>query len=291
MRDALTLALVAAASLACGSTVVIDGTGAAGEGAADGTAASGAGASASGGFASHAPCMSADGVRVCGGDEDCPELAPPECPGFGCTSALDRDDFEPSVAGVCWADVDGAAGLQCHACRDGEACVQRYPDQLVCVSVTVCEALWDLGARDVCRWADKSRYDHQPLPPAPSTPCPEGEHGFMCGGSCGDCQDDERCTGRSPSHPYGICAFHAKAGPNPEVQVPRCIMNEQGDVIESCSQPSSSPLCAVFETAPEDASAAHRYGVCLFDVVCLHLAEVLPGGLRCYDVHGNQVAP
>jgi hypothetical protein len=228
-------------------------------------------------------------VRLCGGDEDCPALEPPECPGFGCTPARDVVDFEPSDAGVCWADVKDAAAQQCHGCPDGQVCLQRSEDQLVCVEPGVCEALWDLGARDVCRYADKTRYDGRPLA-APNL-CPGWP---ACGPNCPPCYDAyrARCVGRSPNHPWGLCAVVHEGVGHGQEDVPACALAPDGSVLIGCAQSGlGDAFCTVFDVPQEDVPAARRFGLCLFEGQCVAAAQLLPNWVRCYNDRGRQIAP
>ena len=299
-RAVSALALAPAlAALACGGTTNRPGDDGA-SGAATGSSSnqsSGTGASSAGagGFAPHPPCASADGVRLCGGDEGCAWLEPPECPGYGCTPARNRDTFAPADVGVCWADVEHAAGVPCVGCPDGDVCLQRADDQLVCASVAVCEALWDLGATSVCRYADRSGYDHRPLP-VPAGPCPGGEASVdkLCGGACGDCiQPGFRCTGRFPDHPFGVCAYQEEeGGRDVALAVHPCSLGADGKVLLDCTDTLIDlTLCAVFGTPVVDQVAALRNGLCLTEGTCLAAAAHLPGGMSCFDAEGNVIAP
>jgi hypothetical protein len=187
----------------------------------------------------------------------------------------------PDGAGVCWSDVPQAAAEQCVACADGEVCIQRDDKQLVCVSAGVCAALWDLGVTDVCRYADKSRYDHMALP-APTGPCPAPGANVVCGGACGPCLAG-RCTGRSPRHPFGICQEMYLPGP---AQFETCTI-ENGVVTTPCAH--SADICGVFDVGPDDLPASKRYGLCLAQGVCLPRAAALPGGYLCFDASGHQI--
>ena len=220
-------------------------------------------------------CETDDGVRMCGGP--CRWLDAPECPGYGCTPAHAREDGAASDAGVCWADAPSEVAELCNACPDGMVCAQRRPDELVCVPESVCAALWDLGATDVCRYADKSAYDHQALVEPATYPL----SGRFCGGACGDCSGILRCTGRSPAHPYGFCAHWTGT------DVDRCGVGEKSQ------DPACSPnyLCGVFDVPVGDEAAARRYGVCMTEESCFAIAAELPGGLRCFDAAGNKVGP
>ena len=238
-------------------------------------------------FAPHPECATADGVRLCGGSAPCPEIPAPTCPGFGCTHALDVAAAMAS-GGVCWSDLPDDGRYSCATCDDGDVCIQRGPDALVCVSPHVCEALWDIGVRDVCRYADKSRYDHRPIPQA-MNPCPtDPRKHSACGGACGSCKQGTRCVGRSPDHPFGLCTTDnvqtsAEYGP--------CsIVN--GAAATWCQPPGGAQsgwVCAVFHVADPDRDAALRYGLCMFHDECLSTAAAFPGGLECYDVAGKQI--
>jgi hypothetical protein len=154
-----------------------------------------------------AACRSWTGTRICGGPRPCAEIPPPECPGYGCTYGYDIATGQRGSGGICWADLADHGDEACYACPDGDECMARSPGELVCVPSDVCDALWDEGIRDVCRYADKGAYDGRSLPASPSG-CPGGAAGTLCGGGCGECTEYlARCTGRSPDHPWGVCAI------------------------------------------------------------------------------------
>ena len=184
-------------------------------------------------------------------------------------------------------------GSQWYANRRGN----RTEDQLVCVSPALCDTLWDLGATTVCRYADKSAYTHTPLPPITSEPCPGGSSskGTLCAGDCGDCAgpglEDAICTGRSPSHPFGVCAILDWSGGTQQPLPLPCSIDVDGTMIQKCGYDSWGLLCAVFQVPSEDEPAARRFGVCMEDTVCIQAASILPGGLFCFDNSGKQVAP
>lgn len=248
-----------------------------------------AGDDAASAFPPHGPCASADGVRVCGGTNDCPALTPPACPGFGCTAALDVSTEVPSTGGVCWSDLSDQGGTLCAACDDGSVCIQRGTQQLVCVSPHVCEALWDDGVQDVCRYADKSAYNHQALP-EPSGPCPVAAgQNWACGGACGACRNGEHCVGRSPSHPFGICTW-PPLDPLPDGAP--CSIGPSGAADPWCdpqNRTDTSSVCAVFRVSSADESVAMQYGICIPRNPCLAMAASLPGGIDCYDASGNRL--
>lgn len=220
-----------------------------------------------------------DGVRLCGGTEDCPELGFEECPGVGCTPVSDRDTTADLAVGVCWPDVPDWVNRKCHACPDGDVCVHRGTDGLDCVPFSVCAALDELGAGQSCRYADKSAFDGDALP-TPAGPCPGGAGDFSCGGDCGDCFIG-LCTGRSPGRPFGLCVGTASNGL-------ACSAPAGGAVSPPCSY---FQYCAVFDADAADDPVARRFGVCMEKEECLGAAAVLPGGLRCIDEDGQEVTP
>ena len=241
---------------------------------------------------SHPPCASADGIRLCGGVAACPWLDVSECPGAGCTAASDINSGAISTGGICWSDLPDKGVFDCSQCSDGEVCIQRDAQRLICVSAAVCEALWDDGLRDVCRYADKSPYDHQTLP-EPSGACPGGPHSRACGGACPACVGGGPCVGRSPGRPFGVCNV-------PSAEVPA---SDPG-AFESCSHDSIGPLarwcdphdsrevaaCAVFKIAGADMSVSNRYGVCVAADICAATVSGFPGGLDCFDAAGVLLA-
>ena len=211
----------------------------------------------------HAACESADGIRLCG--SGCPELPSPDCPGWGCTRAYDIRSFAPAEAGVCWSDAPDKSARHCPKCNADELCIQRAPDNIVCTSTYVCEALWDLGVRDVCRFTDGSAYDGKAI--ADGGACPHKSVYGLCGGSCASCGlGDVYCVGRSSSHPFGLC-----------------MRNTYDANISHCDWPCGSQAnsCAVMSVASGDHGAARRFGVCIDVASCAALAPFVVGGMSC----------
>jgi len=284
MRAALIAAVIPLLTSCGGRTalVFVDNGGAGG--APSSSSASTGGDGGSGGVVQHPPCVSADGIRLCGGSDECPWLSAPECPGYGCTSTIELYSSAESKAGVCWADLIDNGSNPCIACKDGEACVYRAPDRLICVSLEVCEALWDMGETNVCRYADKRAYDHQPLP-APTGPCPTSWYLTLCGGECGDCDGMiATCTGRSAGRPFGLCIPKTSNG-----QHATCELNADGQIIQWCQSTPFAAVCAVFDVPDADVAEARHYGVCMERNLCTAAAASMPGGLHCYDETGKQL--
>ena len=239
------------------------------------------------GIGPHPLCASAGGVRLCGGDPPCPELPPPVCKGVGCQRALDALTGAPSAGGACLADVPDYGNTPCNACRDGEACLMRGSGELVCVPLDVCHALWDIGVRNVCRYSDKSAFDDRPIAPPP-TACPELARslpGALCGGACGDCTYPlDRCSGRSPTRPYGICNrtyFSA--------DIATCSIGPSGVPSHWCNATRQNDyVCVVYKNGTDSVALGKRYGSCLPPNYCLAFRTLL--GFDCYDSNG-QIMP
>ena len=215
-------------------------------------------------------CETPEGVRICGGVNNCPWLEPPSCRGHGCTeTGADAD------AGVCWTDLPDVGNRLCSACNDGEVCVFRGANELICVAEDVCQTLWDAGDTVGCRYADKSTYTNATLP-SPLGPCPGDLSGqlILCGGACGGCPGTP-CVGRSPGRPFGVCAWQESGA-------------SQG-AISTCSVPPGAydctdhtQACAVFAVQATNESLAMMYGICMPASDCAKAAQFMPGGLHRY---------
>ena len=242
------------------------------------------------------PCE-ADGVRICGGT--CPLLDISECPGRGCTDVLESLSDVPTSLGLCWSDMrDGEGADACTACKDGDACVQRATNQLVCVPYEICAALSERGASSACRYADKAPFTGASLSSAPAT-CPATKPGTLCGGGCGDCPSWtlQRCTGRSATRPYGICPRTILANNDDPTNVATCAVDTNGDWTLPCpvpqmyDPPKDKPepaVCLVF--AGGDETAARAYGVCTPESDCQSINATLVGGVHCFSSTGLDVS-
>jgi hypothetical protein len=214
----------------------------------------------SAGDGSHAPhdtCRSTDGIRICGGE--CPPISAPTCPGYGCTPAFDFEAARSSEYGVCWSDRADESARPCGACREGEVCIQRAANELVCTSRAVCDALAEIGAAHVCRYTDLSPYDGRQLA-VQSGSCP-GQQFVVCGGVCGGCTSGV-CTGRSPLHAFGLCNRQAIT-----MTVPL-----------TCAQCGGT--CAAFEGPGVPQTLGYAYGICMLIQDCLAVAKIVRVG--CY---------
>jgi hypothetical protein len=276
-RGVVAAAVVAAGAIAiaaaCAGRTGEDASGgAAGAGGAGGSGGQG-GVGALGG----STCLTAEGVRLCGGEHgECGALSNDQCPGGGCAFPFDRERGGDAVAGLCFSDLPDAASRPCLACNDGEVCIERKPGELYCVPESVCARLWLLGARGICRYADLAAYDGRPLPVLAECPTLDSE-ARLCGGPCPECTwSPPRCVGRSPDHPQGFCHSSASSW---------CALDAKGWVKECAKE----ELCGVFRHADDDSTAARLHGRCFYPDRCLALAQLLPGGFDCYAPEGNLV--
>ena len=129
------------------------------------------------------------------------------------------------------------------------------------------------GAADRVHYADFSAWTGAALP-IPSV-CPDLGSMSGCGGivgaSCGQCLEGERCVGRSPSHPVGVCLPTRDA-------TNAC--SSGGETDSPCADPSAA--CFSFQVDPASQPLADYWGVCLPKASCADLEQKLPGGARCF---------
>lgn len=90
------------------------------------------------------------------------------------------------------------------------------------------------------------------------------------------------CIGRSPTHPFGICA------PGYSDFVPTCNLLGDHTYAHACDE---GLACAVFDVSPPDQVTAMHYGVCLPSDECLITKDSLAstGGLHCFDAAGVEL--
>ena len=236
-------------------------------------------------FGPHPLCESASGVRLCGGDPLCPEIPAPICKGYGCQHALDAVSGAQTAGGACLSDIPDNGNFRCNACNDGEACLRRASGELTCVPQDVCHALWDIGVRDVCLYADKSTYDDRPIPlSGPACPLPpmNPAASALCGGGCGGCPTaTTRCTGRSPTRPIGLCQ-----APWFSSEIRSCVLRPNGSVERWCDdQFPYNYACVVYRNGSANEAMGLRYGSCVASGICPALRGTL--GADCYNALGS----
>ncbi len=256
-------ALVVLASLGCGAVAPDDSDGgSANDGgtrdAADGMAEAEAG---------WTQCSAPNGLAVCDG---------PNCPSISDTcNCADDALFGKADGGAlsyCVNDAYaqyGSPADDCEfGCLDGNYCmalVWHWPDNFVCSPPDMKRLYEQNGAADRIHYADWSTYTGDALP-TPAT-CPTLPGVPLCGGPCAPCGTAQRCTGRSPLHPYSLCV--------PEV----------GNLNPGCS--TAKPACPAghscftFKVDSASQPLADSHGYCMPTADCQAAASSLPGGGSC----------
>lgn len=223
-------------------------------------------------------CAYANGVRACG--SLCPRAQEDCFP--ACLRAGNVENSEAPV-GFCVADASkmGETKDLCAYCDPGTVCRIAWPATgptapndsfgvLSCVTPLYCEALHKLGFDAACLWNDKTWWHSGES--IPERPCPAGgQEGGLCGGACGDCASGLVCTGRSPSHPAGVCApLYHNCGVDPTVAT-GCLSGE---------------ACAVWNVGSGGSQTyANLDGFCMPVDDCRRARGALSGGLLCYGDH------
>ncbi len=234
-------------------------------------------------------CTLPNGVPLCRGTLKCPISRPETC-SFDCIEFNNRND-DPGPFGICLRE-DGSKVLElaragdyyrCGVCgSEGALCVGMlaFP-RLFCADPAICSWLADAGYSDACWYQDKTPWKRGASIPAPACP-PSGRAAGLCGGACGACSDGRVCTGRSPTHPFGICAQQK---------------NESGEQNICGRRPGEPPKldprgcpsgqrCLVW--ASSDQSVADPHGFCVAETACSTIKSVIPGGVSCYTPTGSE---
>ena len=200
----------------------------------------------------------ADGFRMCGTKVGCFKHGPDcDCKGVG------ADTPDPEV-GWCFPFFpnDMLPPQVCGYCPDGALCVMAYGITFsnfdFCFPESVGRMMWlhGQGAR-VTTYADGTPYTGAPIPKPTTCPPPDGELRF-CGGNCGGCSGlGEYCSGRSPTHPWGICVSDSLS----------CQKGSDCEPMQGCLH-----LTATL-------GPPYYIDRCLTD--CDRIAANVPGGARC----------
>lgn len=207
-------------------------------------------------------CVSDEGARICGTETGCYEHGA-SCE---CEPVPPNSGEGPTVAfGLC-SDYDLPSRL-CGICHDGEVCVVLGVDPEfapMCVTESLGRLFWLHGRGGRVMYADWTPYTGEPLPEPTECPPPNGQV-TLCGGNCGGCDAGRVCSGRSPTHPYGICVeddlLHCSADGTlfPCNVKERCLMLTSGPPVPQQFYPS---LCV--EAASCAAQAASVPGGALY---------------------------
>lgn len=118
------------------------------------------------------------------------------------------------------------------------------------------------GAADRVRYADYTPWTGEPLP-LPET-CPTAAGVKLCGGYCGTCGAGQVCTGRSPTHPYGIC-----------------VGIDGSDCRSGALACGAGEKCFFFSMPDPAEGDGYRPGYCLPEEACRAAVDSLPGGGEC----------
>ncbi len=254
LAGAFALALAACGGAESGPAITIGG-----ESANDGGLPPDAGLKAG---ANIEDCRTEADARLCGTQVECYAHGP-DCDCIGAPPDPTWDDFTVSNAAVGFCGGVGShltAPLPCGECRDGELCALREAGVLwaVCVAEDIARVAWLHGFGHLFTYADGSPYNGVPIPSAQVCPRPDGDL-ELCGGDCGGCSKPGfYCTGRSPTHPLGICT---------------------SDDARKCANYPGSQRLSIRSTAPNAPGVGS--GVCVRD--CARLAATVPGGAVCID--------
>jgi hypothetical protein len=208
-------------------------------------------------------CRTPEGLRLCGTKVQCYAYGP-ECACWG--GAADPLHNEPGMdrtnpeLGIC----EGADALipeqrNCGWCLDGEVCAWGAFGMRthLCVPEAVARVAWKNGYGALFSYADGSPYDGTPIPSAAVCPPPDGDL-ELCGGDCGGCSKPGfYCSGRSPTHPLGLCTSDERLD---------CLNVPGGQLLVMGKQPGWR---------------GNQPDVCVRD--CPRLAATVPGGAECID--------
>lgn len=136
--------------------------------------------------------------------------------------------------------------------------------ELTCVPESMCSESARLGGGDACFHSDKTPWRPGQAVPVPTCPTNAGADG-LCGGACGGCSGKAACTGRSPRHPFGICA---------DASATRCVRG-----LKDCRP---EQRCLVHLVGPDgDQDLADNLGFCVAADRCKSISATLPGGAVC----------
>ena len=222
-------------------------------------------------------CDLSNGTPICGWP-GCPQTC-----GGACVLLTDRDAL-PVKLSVCRIDAkdvfsmsaNGKYAVQCAACPNDDDLCARILTQYQCVRPPLCGAFYSAGIRG-CWFRDMTDWAPATIPAAPCI-----GPGF-CGGACGGCDVGQSCTGRSPTHPVGVCAA---------VTGHQCWRHPE-NTAESCLTDGIAPgddTCLAFrDSDPATQAAADEYGVCVPRARCLAARASLAGGVFCVDASGTEV--
>ena len=231
-------------------------------------------------------CQLSDGTPTCD-VAGCPVRA--GCTHLGSECILFGNETSASGVspfGVCFKDAKKVFTYgTCTVCPNADdVCTVFAPYDLYnasCARPTICRDLEVAGFTGACLYTDKTKWSAED--PAIGDPgCPAGGRAAgLCGGSCGDCAGSEKCTGRSPLHPFGVCAALPDLSTNPFP----CKRNPK-----SSSEKCEAGACVIFDVQGKgDQNVADANGFCLANDRCIAARTLLPGAIHCMSGSGSEI--
>lgn len=215
-------------------------------------------------------CSGPEGYRICRGSNRCPDLPccldpePPSETNYAATVCYDDSLFDYIVA---HSNKDLWGCVSCEGvCANLRYAGPAVPGSLDCVPYEIGVLYADGGAADRLRYADLGLWRNEPIP-ANAGACPSVSGFKLCGPGCGTCSGpSERCMGRAPLHPTGVCVSTAARACNANLASTGCYSTES---------------CFTFTVELEAQAVADQYGRCVDAATCSGLAASIPGGGRC----------
>ena len=213
-------------------------------------------------------CEAPSGVSICGGPNLC---------GAQCKVCFKTDGTLSACGDVNYQFIDPNPPTDTLLCPDGalNACDwDEYAPECFagsCVTEDLPKLYLANGRPDLAKYADRSTYTGDPLPTPAS--CPSMPPGLsLCGGACGSVcwGGDERCTGRSPLHPYSMCV------PKQPTSFP-CARGNNG----YCNSVRSGFMCLTYEVDQAAQLLADQNSLCVPSTLCQAAAQSYPGGAFC----------
>ncbi len=240
-------------SLSPGDSVAPADTSASGDSAAEDAGESGVDAS---------PCALTNGVMLCG--EVCGNCSSGRCDHFLSAQQTPENLGVCSLGQVVPTEPPNVA--RCEICPAGYPLCVDVPFRIpFCVLEDVCVKAFNIGMRDACTYEDHTLWSPSDQIPTEAA-CPI-VGGSLCGGGCGDCAAGLQCAGRSPTHPFGICATRYRSDGSDA----SCDSATQCRAGEACFHWVVSP--------PNDVYGASISGFCVPAGVCDAVKGVL--GATC----------
>lgn len=207
------------------------------------------------------PCATPSGYAVCGGPNNCF----PDAGGICEHCSLDEIRQFPSNTyslGLC-VNERAPDPVPLGLCDDNCVYVESYlPHQWNPFPFEVGGLFARNGAGDRVRYADMGTWTGALLPGVEN--CSPASGVPTCGAQCSPCAQDRICSGRSPTHPVGICV--SRVG---------CARTNAW----TCPQGTA---CFVFQVEPDAQAEADLYGSCLPVDEC-RAATGIPGGGVCHE--------